>query len=108
MAEVLGLNDAQKEQISAVLKSGWEKNAPLRRQMAESRKQLIKATKTTAFDEAAVRAIATNIAQIKTEMIVSRARVQNQIYALLTPEQRDLAEKLHPLMERSVHRPFPR
>ncbi|MGE5239579.1 MAG: Spy/CpxP family protein refolding chaperone [Chloroflexota bacterium] len=98
MAEVLGLSDAQKEQISALVKAEQEKNAPLRQQLAEYREQIRQASLAETFDEAAVRAIAGKEAQLKTELIVSRARVKSQINALLTPEQRVQADKIHQLM----------
>lgn len=46
------------------------------------------------FDGAAVRALATRQNAARVELIVSRARVKSQIYALLTPEQRELAQKI--------------
>lgn len=98
MAKVLGLNDSQKEQVSAILKAEREKTEPLRQQLAENRKRLRQASLAEKFDEAAVRAIATKQAQIQTELIVSHSRAKNRINALLTPEQRTLAEKLRPMM----------
>ena len=97
MGEVLGLSDTQKEKVGAILKAEQEKTEPIRQQLAENREQFRKTTFSETFDEAAVRAIATKQARLKTEMMVSHARAQSEIYALLTPEQRTLAQKLGPI-----------
>ncbi|MBZ0157134.1 MAG: Spy/CpxP family protein refolding chaperone [Alphaproteobacteria bacterium] len=98
MAKVLGLSDLQKEKVKTILKSGRQANAPLRQQLAESRKALRQATHTVPFDEAAVRAIAEKQTRLRTELIVAESRMWNEVYALLTPEQKDKAGKL--FMER--------
>ena len=98
MAEVLGLSDSQKEKVSAILKAEQEKTEPLRQQLFENRKQIMESTSSGKFDEAAVRAIAAKQAPIIAELMVSHARAKSEIHALLTPEQRALAEKLGPMM----------
>jgi Spy/CpxP family protein refolding chaperone len=100
MAQELGLSDSQKEKIDALLKAEQEKSAPLRKQIDENREQLRKASLTTPFNETSVRALATKLAQLKTDMMISHARVKSEISALLTPEQRAQAEKLQPPMGR--------
>lgn len=96
MARELGLSDAQQTQIKAVFAAEREKNEPLMEKMKEYRKQFHDAAKATPFDEAAVRTVATNKAQVGIELAVSRARVQSQIHAILTPEQQAKLEKLRP------------
>jgi Spy/CpxP family protein refolding chaperone len=98
MAQELGLSESQKKQINALLKAEQEKSAPLREQIEENREQLRKASLTAPFNEAAVRELAAKQAQLKTELLVSHARVKSEISALLTPEQRARAEKLRPPM----------
>jgi periplasmic protein CpxP/Spy len=98
MAEVLGLSDTQKEQVSAILKAEQEKTEPLRQQLFENRKLIMESSFSGKFDEAAVRAIAAKQAPIITELMVSHARAKSEIHALLTPEQRTLAQKLGPMM----------
>jgi Spy/CpxP family protein refolding chaperone len=99
MADVLGLNDAQREQVKSILTAEREKTAPLRQAMGESWKQLRQAMQATPIDEAAIRSILGNQAQLRAELIISRAHTRSQIQTLLTPEQRALAEKLRPLLE---------
>ena len=99
MARVLGLSDAQQTKIEALLAAERDKSRPLREKLEASRKQLRQAERAAKFDEAAVRAISATQAQLITELTVISARTHNQINALLTPEQRALAERLRPPMD---------
>jgi protein CpxP len=94
MTEVLGLSADQQEQIKAITAEHRNKVAPLRQTLDENRSQLRQAAHAGDFDEAAVRTLAGNQAAAQTELIVERARMQNQIQSLLTPEQREKAEKM--------------
>jgi Spy/CpxP family protein refolding chaperone len=98
MAQELNLSDSQKEKIEALLKAEQKKSAPLRKQIDENREQLRKASLATPFNETMVRTLATKLAQFKTDMMISHARVKSEISALLTPEQRAQAEKFQPPM----------
>jgi protein CpxP len=98
MARILDLNETQQQQIQAILEEEREKTAPLRQQMSEYRDQLRQLKQSETFDEAAVRALAGKKAEVSTELMVSRARTHNRIQALLTPDQRERAEKLRPQM----------
>ena len=100
MAKVLKLTDAQQSQIKTLLDVEREQVKQFIVKMQESRKLLVQAAEATTFDEAAVRALAVDQAATETELIVSRAKVQNQIYALLTTEQRELLKNLRPDMDR--------
>jgi len=98
MAEVLGLSAEQQSQIQAIIQDERETVAPLEEKLQASRQELRAATQAENFDETAVRSIAAGQAATRTEMIVARARMQNRIHAILTPEQRAQAEKLRPLL----------
>jgi len=93
MTKSLDLNAEQQEKIKAIMDEHRNKVAPLRQSLDENRDNLRQAVKADTFDETAVRALATSQAAAKTELMVERARMQNQINALLTPEQRKLAEE---------------
>ncbi len=99
MAKKLDLTEAQKKQVTAILASEREKAEPLRQQLADNRENLRKAIEAEPFDEATVRALAQSQNEARVELVVSRARAKSQIYALLTPEQRELARKLGPMGE---------
>ena len=100
MAKALKLTDTQQSQIKTLLDAEREQVKPLIDKMRESRKLLVQTAEATTFDEAAVRAVAVDQATTETELIVSRTKVQNQIYALLTAEQRELQKNLRTAMER--------
>lgn len=100
MAKILKLTDAQKSQIKTIHDAEREQIKPLFDKLHESRKLLMQASEATVFDEASVRTLAAEQAKIETELIVSRTRVQNQINALLTPDQRELLKNLRPDTDR--------
>lgn len=101
MSKTLDLSAEQQEKIKAIMEEHRNKVAPLRQNLDESRDKLRQTAKAGTFDEAAVRTLAANQATAKTELMVERARVKNQIHAVLTPEQRKLAEeKMEQMLER--------
>ena len=105
MAKKLHLTEAQKEQVKAILASERDKIEPLRQQLAENRENLRKAIEADPFNEATVRALAASQNETRVELVVFRARTKSQIYALLTPEQRELTKTLGPRGEgRDGHR----
>jgi Spy/CpxP family protein refolding chaperone len=96
MAKKLNLTEAQKEQVKAILTSERDKVEPLRQQLAKNRENLRKAIEAQPFNEATVRALARSQNETRVELVVSRARTKSEIFALLSPEQRELAKKLGP------------
>jgi protein CpxP len=100
LARALDLTDAQKEQVKAILETERERVAPLRQTLGETREKIRLAVEAEPFNEAAVRALAASQNETRTEMIVSRARVQSQIFALLSPDQRERAKKFRPWGEK--------
>jgi protein CpxP len=101
IASELQLTDAQQEQIKSILQAEKNKVQPLWQQLAQTEQQILTATKGGTFDENQVRSIATQQAQLRTEMIVERARLKAEIYKVLTPEQRTKADSMQ---ERMIHR----
>lgn len=107
MARKLDLTETQQEQVKAILESERERVAPLRKQLAETREKIRQATLAEPFDEAAVRALAASQNEARVELAVSRAKARSRIHALLTPEQRERAEKFGPRGEgRHGHWPW--
>jgi periplasmic protein CpxP/Spy len=100
MAKALKLTDTQQSQIKTILDAEREQDKTLIDKMHESRKLLMQAAEATTFDEAAARVLAVDQAATETELVVSRTKVQSQIYALLTTEQRELLKNLRPDMDR--------
>jgi Spy/CpxP family protein refolding chaperone len=96
LVKALGLSDAQQAKIERILQAERDNSAPLRQKLEVNLKLLHQVELAEKFDEAVVRTIATSQAQLFAEMIVVRARAQNQIHSLLAPEQLAIAEKLRP------------
>jgi periplasmic protein CpxP/Spy len=94
----LKLNDAQKVQLKSMLEAGQAAMGPLHEKIEEVHKQLEAATADGRFDEAQVRALATQQAQLMAETIVEHERMKSKIFSILTPEQRAKAEELHKKM----------
>jgi Spy/CpxP family protein refolding chaperone len=96
MARILDLSDVQQEKIRVLVEEEQDRSAELREKMRENRRQLRHAEEKAPFDEKAVRALAAKQSELLTEQIVSRAKLRNQMDAILTPEQRKLLERMRP------------
>jgi protein CpxP len=107
MAEVLDLTETQHKQIQKIIEQERAEMDGNREKMRESREQMRALLENDTFDEAAVRSLAESEAKLKVDAFVTRAKVKNQIFQLLTSEQQDLAEKLEPLLHKpgKHHRP---
>jgi protein CpxP len=108
LGRALDLTPEQKAKIAAIMEAEQPTIRTLRTALREGRQALGEAVRSGAFDEDAVRTIATKQAATLTELMVVGARVESKIYTLLTPEQRTLAERLRPLLNHRLgpHRPF--
>ena len=84
----LNLTEAQQAQVKDIM----EKQKPQRearwKEMRESHKALREASRGENYDAAKVRELANKQAQLKAEMTVQRIETMHQVYALLTPEQK--------------------
>lgn len=85
-ARKLNLTDEQKTQMKAVLQKEHPTMRPLFHQEHEIEMQLRQYAQGT-FDEAKVRGLATQKAQVDAELTVQKTRIHNELYQLLTPEQ---------------------
>ncbi len=90
----LDLTDQQQSAIKEILAAEKAANEPIFQELASVRKELNEATAEGKFDEAQVQALATRHGQAMAQLMVERERVKSQIYAVLTPEQREKAEQL--------------
>ncbi len=95
MARGLDLTDDQQTQIKTILETARNASEPLHKQMDEAHKQLEAATANGQFDEAQVRALANQQAQLMADSIVEHERTKSRIFAILTPEQRAKADEMH-------------
>ncbi len=93
IADNLDLTAEQKGQIGKILDAEREKSEALRNQLRETRERLRKVTAKTPLDEGAVRKLSAEQEKARVDRILSRTRARNEVYALLTPEQKEQAGK---------------
>lgn len=94
IADELGLNESQRQQVETMIKDQQEQDEPLMSKIAAGKRQLWEASQGGAMDEAAVAELAAEQGKLMSEMMVSRIRLKNQIFAILTPQQQEQAAKL--------------
>ena len=103
----LNLTEAQRNQIKTIMSEERPKMKPLFQQLKAGREQLNALITSGPFDEAKVQSIAKGQEATLADMIVARERMKSRIYAVLTPEQRARAEKLHEAWK-TLHEDGPR
>src|SRR5580658_8888958 len=82
----LDLTDAQQAQMKAILEKEHPVVKPLMQQSHEIDQQLHQYAE-GAFNEAKVRALASQQAQVELELTVQRTRIHNELFEVLTPDQ---------------------
>lgn len=97
-AKALDLTADQQSQIKALVQAERQSTAPLRKQLAEGRKNLRQALQPATFDEAAARSLLASQAGVRADLVIAHAKLRQQIFALLTPAQQQEAAKLRGLM----------
>jgi Spy/CpxP family protein refolding chaperone len=85
-ARYLDLSDAQKQQMKATLQKEHGTIKPLMQHLHQTEAQL-KHYEWGAYDEAKVRALATQESQAQIELTVQKTRIHSELFQLLTPEQ---------------------
>jgi Spy/CpxP family protein refolding chaperone len=98
MSTVLDLTDTQKAQFEALMTEQRQENQQLREKVHASREALHEMKDADIFNETEFLATAIKQAELKTEMMAEKAKMKQQIYALLTPEQQEKADKLSEIM----------
>jgi len=85
-ADYLNLSDAQQTQMKAILQKEHPTMKPLFQQSRQIEQQLHQYVEGT-YDEAKVRALATQKAQVEVEMTVQKTRIHNELFQVLTADQ---------------------
>jgi Spy/CpxP family protein refolding chaperone len=85
-ADYLNLSDAQQAQMKGILEKERPTLKPLMQQLHQTHAQLKQFEEGT-YDEAKVRAFATQEAQANIELMVQKTRIHNELFQLLTPDQ---------------------
>jgi protein CpxP len=101
MTKQLNLTDAQQTQIKGIMADEKTKIKPMMQQLRQNQ-QAEDANVNGSFDENQARTFASKQAQLMTDLIVEKERMRSQVYAVLTPEQRQKALQL--MQERQQHR----
>jgi protein CpxP len=86
MAKYLNLTDDQKTQMKGVMQKEHPAMKPLFQQSHQIDQQLRQYVEGP-YDEAKVRTLATQKAQVEIEMTVAQTRIHNEMFQLLTPDQ---------------------
>ena len=101
MTKQLNLTEAQQTQIKGIMAGEKTRIKPMMQQLRQNQ-QTEDANINGSFDENQARAFANKQAQLMTDLIVEKERMRSQVYAVLTPEQRQKALQL--MQERQQHR----
>lgn len=89
----LNLSEAQQDKVFAVLHAQAPQMRELAKQLRKSHESLATMAIASEFDERAARAHAAAGAQARADMALLRARSEHELYAVLTPEQRQQAQE---------------
>ncbi len=98
MATILDLSSAQQEQIEQIYTAEREAHKDARHEMRAERKALNDLMHAQPLDETALRSLARQQADKRIDMMVDRAKIKQQIFAILSPDQQKKAEELWTLM----------
>ena len=94
LADELELSDEQRQSIQGILETERQAIEPWHEDLRALEDAVEEAIEAEPFDEEAVRSAAQQLADVKVEMAVARARVASSIREVLTPEQRDTLAEL--------------
>jgi len=89
MAERLDLTTEQRDKVRAIVDKSRPRNRELRDKLSENRKQLQTLTQQGTAKESEIRKLADNQGKLIADKIVQRSKVQAEVNAVLTPEQRE-------------------
>lgn len=99
---VLGLTDAQKAQAKGIFDAAWEAAKPLLPELRQAHEALVKAVESGSASDQQIQQLADTQAKLISQLIAIHAKAAIKFRALLTPEQRDKADKLRGLMRPSM------
>ena len=100
LTDYLSLNEAQQGQLKDILAKEKPTLDSLSQQMKQGHEALKQLETSGTFDEAKVRAAASQQAQTMTDLIVEKARIHSALFQILTPDQKT---KMTQLMDKHGH-----
>ena len=90
----LNLTDAQQQQIRTMTQQNREQNRAAFQRLRTAMEAQHKAVATIPVNEALIRSTTQDLTEAQTEVAIQQARLQTEIFGLLTPEQQATAKKL--------------
>jgi len=101
----LNLTDDQRTQMKSIMSKEKPTLSPLFKQLGATQSQIRQLSMSDNFDEAKVRDLATQQQQTMTELTVQKARVQSELYQVLTADQKaKLAQMMQERQQRFQQR----
>src|SRR2546423_4346280 len=100
LTDYLNLNEGQQAQAKDILAKEKPTLDSLSQQMKQGHEALKQLETSGTFDEAKVRAVASQQSQTMTDLIVEKARIHSQLFQILTPDQKT---KMTQLMDKHEH-----
>ena len=92
--QALNLTDTQRDQIRQLTQQYRQQNQNVGEQLRTAMEAQRKAVETMPVDEGLIRSATQALVEAQTEMAIQQARLQSEIFALLTPDQQAEARKL--------------
>jgi Spy/CpxP family protein refolding chaperone len=99
LARLLELTDTQRSQIKDLLEQEKATNQSLRENERTLVQNLLQLERATSLDEQTLSTTAATLASVQASLTVSRVKTRFKIRALLTDQQRALADKIEPRPE---------
>jgi len=92
--QALNLTEAQQDQVKQLVQQSRAQNQSVAEQLRSAMDAQRKAVETIPVDEGLIRSTTQALVEAQTEMAIQQARLQGEIFALLTPDQQAQAKKL--------------
>lgn len=100
----LELTEDQRSRVRQIMESHREEQRTIADRARKAHEALREVTESPTFDESAVRARAADVAGVEADMAVARARLYNEVYQILTPEQQATLKTLQAEREQRQER----
>lgn len=94
----LDLNESQQAQIKKIVKKERQQMKQYRTQMADDKTRLWALMSEQPFNETEFRSLATKLADQKIDMMVNRVKTKQKVFAILSAEQQEKAQKIWDLI----------
>jgi Spy/CpxP family protein refolding chaperone len=101
-AKRLDLTEAQQAQVKTIMQKEHPVMKPLFQQSRQIELQIRQYAEGT-YDEAKVRALAAQQAQVQVELTVQKTRIHNELFQVLTPDQQAKMKEMEARHEARMH-----